>query len=94
MVGTPLARGRCEMWCEIRRHSSRHPYKDYWSAPKDFSHLDLNGRNFIQAKMFGAVLTGANLGTANLMNAHLSGLELSEAIWVDVKLPKGWKIGA
>ena len=36
------------------------------STPKDFSHLDLNGRNFIEAKMFGANLTGADLRAAGL----------------------------
>ena len=24
--------GWCEMWCEIRRHTSRHLYRGYWSA--------------------------------------------------------------
>ena len=24
--------GWCEMWCEIRRHTSRHPYSGYWSV--------------------------------------------------------------
>ena len=36
------------------------------STPKDFSHLDLNGRNFIEAKMFGANLTSADLRAAGL----------------------------
>ena len=47
------------------------------TTPKDFSHLDLNGRAFIQARMFGADLTGA---------------DLTEAILDNVKLPEGWKL--
>ena len=45
--------------------------------PKDFSYLDLNGRDFIQAKMFGANLTDADLTDAKLDNV----------IW-----PAGWKL--
>ena len=47
------------------------------STPKDFSHLDLTGRDFIQAKMFGANLSGADLTDAKLDN---------------VTWPEGWKL--
>ena len=62
------------------------------SIPKDFSYLDLNGRNFIQAKMFGANLTGADLGAANLSGANLTDADLTGAILDNVIWPEGWKL--
>ena len=41
------------------------------SIPKDFSHLDLAGRNFIQAKMFGANLAGADLSRETMPDGLL-----------------------
>ena len=62
------------------------------STPKDFSHLDLSARNFIQARMFGADLTDADLRTAKLCGADLTDADLTGAILDNVKLPEGWKL--
>ena len=60
--------------------------------PTDFSHLDLNGRDFIQAKMFGANLSGADLGAANLCGANLTDADLTDAKLDNVTWPEGWKL--
>jgi uncharacterized protein YjbI with pentapeptide repeats len=60
--------------------------------PKDFSYLDLNGRDFIQAKMFGANLSGADLGAANLRGVNLTDADLTDAKLVNVTWPTGWKL--
>ncbi len=60
--------------------------------PKDFSYLDLNGRDFIQAKMFGANLSGADLGAANLRGVNLTDADLTDAKLDNVTWPTGWKL--
>ncbi len=62
------------------------------SIPKDFSHLDLSARNFIQAKMFGVNLTDADLRTAKLCGADLTDADLTGAKLDNVIMPKGWKL--
>ena len=62
------------------------------SIPKDFCHFALNGRNLIQAKIFGAGLTGGDLRAANLTGADLTGANLSSAILDYVTWPNRWKL--
>jgi uncharacterized protein YjbI with pentapeptide repeats len=62
------------------------------STPQDLSHSELAGRNFTQAKMFGADLTESDLRSANLHGADLTGADLTEAKLDNVTWPKGWKL--